>query len=207
MAAIKNIVDKIKIDLNDIHFDSLFNEITARKKVNAVEEILMLAIPRVALSVYCIRNKKRVAHVKSINPDLIDSQYCLSACDWILSQIIMLYVTSNPEETSVLIHSLIEKQIPFIEQFEDGSLMVLDEKLTFKQQLMIVLYKLGRRTPRKEVVRVLSTYPQLLNTTIKNLEELRIVHSNSDGVILTKKGIQVVEDEILKGCYKFDFKS
>jgi len=167
MAAIKNIVDKIKIDLNSIHFDSLFNEITARKKVNAVEEILMLAIPRVALSVYCIRNKKRVAHVKSINPDMIDSQYCLSACDWILSQIIMLYVTSNPEETSVLIHSLIEKQIPFIEQFEDGSLMVLDEKLTFKQQLMIVLYKLGRRTPRKEVVRVLSTYPQLLNKPLR----------------------------------------
>src|SRR4030042_6741579 len=78
LAVVKNIVDSEVVDLNQIYFDKLFNDLTNRKKDTAEDDILMLAIPRAAMSIYSIRNKKRVAHIKSIDPDHLDSAYCLS---------------------------------------------------------------------------------------------------------------------------------
>lgn len=197
LAVVKNIIDKEVIDINNIHFDHLYNELTNKTKVTGEDEILLLAIPRVTRSIYDIRNKKRVAHVKAIDPDLLDSQYCVSACDWILSGFVMLYVTSDPKEANTIIYSLIEKQVPFIEQFEDGSLIVLKDGLNFKERFLITLYKLGRRVPKKELTQILQTYDQLVNSTLTNLKEDNLVHTNHNGIVLTKKGIKSVEDNLL----------
>jgi hypothetical protein len=198
MAVVKNIVDGDIIDINDIHFDQIYNSIMNRTKTSAEEEILMLAIPRVARSVYDIRNKKRVAHVKAIDPNLLDSQYCVSGCDWMLSQFVMLYSQASVEETAAILHSLVEKQIPFVEQFDDGTMVILKKGLSFKQQFLVCLYKLGVRTSKKELCRVLNTYNQLVNSTVKKLEAEKLVHSNDQGITLTKSGIRLVEDQILK---------
>jgi len=197
LAVVKNIIDKEVIDINNIHFDQLYNDLTNRTKITGEEEILMLTIPRTARSVYGIRNKKRVAHVKAIDPDLLDGQYCISACDWILSEFVMLYLESDPKEISSIIHSLIEKKVPFVEQFEDGSLVVLKEGLTFKEELMVALYQLGKRISKKELTGILKKYSQLIHTTARNLEDDKLVHTNKDGVKLTKKGIKFVEDKLL----------
>jgi len=198
LAVIKNVIDDEVIDINNIHFDQLHNDLINRSKITGEDEILMLAIPRVARTVYDIRNKKRVAHVKAIDPNLLDSQYCVSACDWALAQFVMLYLKSDPQEVNSTICSLIEKQIPFVEQFEDGSMVILKENLTFKEQFMVGLYKLGFRVSRKELSRILNTYNQLINSTAKNLENEKLVHMNEDGIILTKKGMKFVEDNLLK---------
>lgn len=197
LAVVKNIVDKEVIDINDIYFDRLCNDFANRTKISCEDDILMLAIPRTARSIYSIRNKKRVAHVKAIDPDSLDSKFCASACDWILSQFVMLFMHSDPIEVSSLLHSLIEKQVPFVEQFEDGSLFVLKEGLTFRNRFLVALYKLGRRISRKELTRILKTYHQLVNSTSKNLEENMFTHANENGVILTKKGIKYVEEKLL----------
>jgi len=197
LAVVKNIVDKEVIDINNIHFDSLCKSMLKRKRNSAKDEILTLAIPTTARSVYNIRNKKRVAHVKAIDPDLLDSQYCVSACNWILAEFVMLYLESNPKEVNAIIHSLIEKRVPFIEQFEDGSLFILKEGLTFKEEFMVALYQLGGRIPEKELTRILKKYPQLTYRTARNLENDKLVHINENGVKLTRKGIKFVEDKLL----------
>lgn len=197
LAVVKNIEDKEVIDINNISFNHLYREFIGRTKITGADEILMLAIPRTARSVYDIRNKKRVAHIKAIDPDLLDSQYCVSACDWILSEFVMLYLKSHPKEVSSIIHSLVEKQIPFIEQFEDNTIVVLKEGLTFKEEFLVTLYKLGQRIPKKELTRILKTYNQLINSTSRNLEKDKLVHMNDNGIVLTKKGIQFVENNVL----------
>lgn len=198
LAVVKNIVDGDVIDINDIHFDKIYNDIMNRTKTTAEEDILMLAIPRVARSVYDIRNKKRVAHVKAIDPNLLDSQYCVSGCDWMLAQLVMLYSQVSVEETGAVLHSLVEKQIPLVEQFDDGTMTILKGGLSFKEQFLVCLYKLGVRTSKKELCRVLKTYDQLVNSTSKKLEAERLVHVNEQGVMLTKSGIRTVEDKLLK---------
>jgi len=198
LATIKSIVDKITIDINDIHFDKLCNDFMNRTKTCAKDETLMLAIPTVAKSVYTIRSKRRVAHIKAIDPTFLDSQYCISACDWILSEVLTLFATSRLAKDSSLVYSVMEKQVPFVEQFEDGSLVILKDGLSFKEQLAVALYKLGRRVTKKELVCTLKTYAQLLNAALKSLEEGRFIHVNEGGATLTKKGLKFVEDELLK---------
>jgi len=197
LAVVKNIVDKEVIDINNIRFDSLCKSILKREKNSAEDDILTLAIPTTARSVYNIRNKKRVAHVKAIDPDLLDSQYCVSACDWILAEFVMLYLESDPKEVNAIIHSLIEKRVPFVEQFEDESLVILKEGLTFKEEFMVALYQLGGRISEKELTRILKKYSQLIYTTTRNLENEKLVHINENGVKLTRKGIKFVEDKLL----------
>jgi len=197
LAVVKNMVDKEVIDINNIRFNSLCKSILKRKRNSAEGEILTLAIPTTARSVYNIRNKKRVAHVKAIDPDLLDSQYCVSACDWILAEFVMLYLESDPKEVSAIIHSLIEKRVPFVEEFEDGSLFILKEGLTFKEEFMVALYQLGERFSEKELTSILKKYPQLIYRTARNLENDKLVHINENGVKLTMKGIKFVEDKLL----------
>ncbi len=48
LTVVKNIVDKEVINVNNIHFDQLCNELINRTKVTAEDEILMLAIPTAA---------------------------------------------------------------------------------------------------------------------------------------------------------------
>lgn len=129
MAALKNIFDDTVIDLNNINFDSLYNEMKNIPKSTAEEELLYLAIPRVSRSIYTIRNKKRVAHVKAFDPNLLDSLYVLNACDWILSSFLLLYHTSDEKEVSRIINSLVERRIPFIQDFEDGGIGSIITKL------------------------------------------------------------------------------
>ena len=197
LAVIKNIVDKEVVDINNIRFDSLCKKILKKEKNSAESEILTLAIPTTARSIYNIRNKKRVAHVKAIDPDLLDSQYCVSGCDWILAEFVMLYLESDPKEVNAIIHSLIEKRVPFVEQFEDGSLFILKEGLTFKEEFMVALYQLGGRISEKELTSILKKYPQLIYRTARNLEKDKLVHINENGVKLTRKGIKFVEDKLL----------
>ena len=87
LALIKNKMTGVTVDINNIHFNKLLGEIVKYSKPNAEDVILALAIPRVAESVYTIRSKKNVAHVKTVNPNFIDASYCVTACDWMLSEI------------------------------------------------------------------------------------------------------------------------
>jgi len=197
LATVKNIVDKKPINLNSIRFNNLFNELINKPKNTEMDELLLLIIPHVARTVYDIRNKKRVAHIKSIDPTSLDSQFCVAACNWILSQLICTLLKLDEEKINSLLRSLNEKQIPFVEQFEDGTIVILKDGLTFKEQLLIALYQIGQRIPKKELVSILKAYNQIVHLSVKDLEKKKLVHINEKGVCLTKKGIKFVEDNLL----------
>jgi len=92
-------------------------------------------------SVYTIRSKKDVVHVKTIDPNFIDSSYCVSACDWMFSELVLLFFKADPnEEASELINSMLKKKVPTIEEFEDGSVMVLRRDLSVSQEIMLTFY-------------------------------------------------------------------
>jgi hypothetical protein len=140
VALIKNYVSGKGLNIDDIHFDDLLNEIYNYPKKNAEDRILTLAVPRVAASVYTIRSKKDVVHVKKIDPDFFDTSYCVAACSWILSQLILLFYTSNSKEANGLINSMLEKRGPFVEEFEDGSARLLEQGMPFLDRILLILY-------------------------------------------------------------------
>lgn len=198
LAFIKVMYDNMQIDINRIHFDTLYQELTTKPKPNAEDEILLLAVPHAAKTIYTIRNKKKVAHIKAIDPDFLDGTVSSEICDWILSQFVLLKCSSNPTEASEFIHSLIDRRIPLIEEFEDGSLLILNDKVTFRDELLLALNKVNKRVTKDEIKKLIKVeYQQKLNTTINDLEEKRFVHVNDNGVMITRLGIQEAEKAIL----------
>lgn len=198
LAFIKNYVEHIEVDMNNIRFNSLLNEILNYRKNTGKDEILTLAIPKAAVSIYTIRNKKRVAHVKTIDPDVIDSSFCVSACDWILSELAMLFYTSDPKEANELINSLLEKKIPLIEEFENGSIVIL-KKGALKEEFLLALYSgYPKRIASGDLMMIVhynnSTYAEKV---LRGLEGERLIHRNDDGNKLTRNGIKCVEETLL----------
>ena len=199
LALIKNQVSGKVVDINKIHFNKLFEEITNYPKSSAEEVILTLAIPRVAESIYTIRSKKDVAHVKTIDPSFIDSSYCASACDWMLSELILLFFKADPDEASELINSILKKKVPTIEEFENGSIVILEKGLALKDDFLLALYHLypNRTTDHYLVNIVRYRNPTYAGKVLTKLEHERLIHRTKDGSKLTKLGIKYVEDEIL----------
>ncbi|MCJ2670332.1 MAG: hypothetical protein LN416_07480, partial [Candidatus Thermoplasmatota archaeon] len=64
-----------------------------------------------------------------IDPNLMDATYVVSACDWILAELIRAYVSDEPDIAKDTIHSIMEKKVPVIEEIEDD-LVILDTTLS-----------------------------------------------------------------------------
>jgi len=196
LALIKNKVTGVDVDIDNIYFHKLLDEIVKYPKQSAEDVILTLAIPRVAESIYTIRNKKDVAHVKTIDPSFIDSSYCGSACDWMLSELALLFYTSDPAEASELINSLIKKRVPTIEEFEDESIVILRKDLSMANEILLTLYHYyPKRLANKDLFKLFKSkgiYPAL-----HRLDEERLIHRIDEGNKLTKLGIDFVENRIL----------
>lgn len=199
MSSLKILYDKTAINLNQIHFDKLYQDLTSKQKLNPEDEILLLAIPNAAKAVFTIRNKKKVAHIKLINPDFLDAILVSSICDWILSQFVLLMCKSNPKETSKFIHSLVERKIPLMEEFDDGSILILEHDIAFHFEVLLILYKKNKRISKNDLTKIVEIeYRQKLNTAISYLKGKKWIHMNNDGLIITKLGIEKSEAIMLE---------
>ena len=133
LALIENKFSGEAINLDKIKFDELCKRIESYPKQSAKEEILTLAIPRVARSVYTLRSKKDIVHVKTVDPNSIDAYYCVAACDWMISEIALLLLELSEEEVHDTLKSVLEKKIPLVEKFENGTAMILRKGLSKKR--------------------------------------------------------------------------
>ena len=197
MALVKNKETGNAVDINNIHFDSLCNEIVNYPKATPEQVILTLAIPRVAASIHAIRNKKNVAHIKTIDPCFLDSYYCVSSCDWILSELAMLLYTSDPNEAKELIDSFVKKKVPLVEEFEEQSIVILRKGMSLFDKILLTMYhfypqRLSNAFLNKELK---STN---IYGTLQKLDDERLIHRNDEGSKLTQLGIEYVENKLVK---------
>lgn len=198
LATLSYINDKKLLNLNDINVESLYQKITNLQKNNGEEELLYLEIPRVARAIYTIRSKKRGAHRKDLDPITQDSVFIKAAADWIVASFIFLYHTKSDKKISQIIDSILEKKIPFIEEFEDGGIVIL-KKMEFKWQLLLVLYNQNQFLEKRKLKELLRPkYPQLLDTSLRKLEDDKLIYKGISGYKITKLGIQKVESYLIK---------
>lgn len=197
LALIKNKETGQPVDINEIHFDEMFKEILNYPKATPEQTILTLAIPRVAVSIQTIRNKKNVAHTKTIDPCFIDSYYCLSSCDWILSELAMLFYTSNPKEAKKLVDTFLRKKVPLVEEFEDKSVVILTDNMTLFEETLLTLYHFyPERLTNSFLLPLLKS--KNLYSVLDNAEIRKLIHRNAEGSKLTLLGIQYVEKLLTK---------
>jgi hypothetical protein len=196
LALVKNKVTGKVENIDNIHFNRLLEEVVKYPKNSAEDVILTLAIPRVAESVYTIRSKKNVAHVKTVDPNSVDSSYCISGCDWMLSQLVLLFFHTDTAEVRELLTSILRKKVPTVEEFEDGSIVILRKDLSFNEEILLTLY---HYYPKRLANEDLSKSVQTKNIyhCLDKLEDARLIHRTKEGSKLTRLGIRCVEDELL----------
>ena len=165
---------------------------------------IRIHIPRILRSVYDIRSKRGVAHIAEVNPNLVDATYVVSACDWILAELIRLYVADEPSTAQEVIRSIVEKKVPVIEEFGDD-IVILDTTLSVANRAMLVLY---RKYPSFVSIYDLwkwtktSSRNYLSSAMHKLMTDARVYRRGED-YILTIKGIAFVEGILAKKSMDF----
>jgi hypothetical protein len=176
------------------------NEISKHLKNDTqLDETIRMTIPRSAKAIYDIRSKRGAAHKSDyVSPNIIDSEYVISTCDWILAEFLRLFHDDNVKEISVIVNSLVEKKLPIIEEFEEDVIVLSD--ISKKDQCLVILY---HHHPKMVTTRNLSKWTnsssQLVYKNIKKAVNDKWVYKKDNKCTLTKLGIKKVE-EIISKC-------
>jgi len=159
-------------------------------------ESIRIMIPRVLHSLYTFRSKRGGAHIKEINPNHIDATYVISACDWVMAELIRLYHINGEKEIEKIINSIVDRRVPILEEFGED-LKILDPSLSVPDKILIILYKkhpnsVSTDELKKWIKTRTSTH---INTALRRLDDKGFVYRKNKENIITTKGIAYVEDK------------
>ena len=104
-------------------------------------------------------------------------------------------------EAKEIIESLCEKRIPWIEEFEDGSSMLLIEPESLSDKIVFTLYNYYPERITYDKILEVTLYDNMsyLKRVITKLHKEKMLHINEDGIKLTRKGEAYVEHLLEKG--------
>ena len=166
---------------------------------NKFSDSIRINIPRIIRAIYDIRSKRGVAHIGEINPNLMDASFVVSACDWIMAEFVRLYHTGDSNEAQKIIDSIVERKVPIIEEFGDD-LKVLSPNLSVPEKILLILYKKHPDYVSTNHLRnwIKTKSPGHINTVLRMLDNDAKVHRKGKENIITRKGIEYVEKNLLK---------
>ncbi len=159
-------------------------------------ESIRIIIPRVLYSLYTFRSKRGGAHIKEVNPNHIDAAYVVSACDWVMAELIRLYYTDEEKEIEKIINSIVDRRVPILQEFGED-LKILDPSLSVPDKILIILYQrhpnsVSTDELKKWIKTKSSTY---INTALKRLDDNGFVFRKDKENTLTRKGVAYVEEK------------
>lgn len=181
-----------------VSLDALAKELEQLPK-DKFSDSLRIHIPRILRATYDIRSKRGVAHIGEINPNLMDATFVVSACDWIMAEFIRLYHTGNSSEAQRIIDSIVERKIPVIEEFGDD-LKVLTPNLPVADKILLILYKKHPNYVSTSDLKnwIKTKSPSYITTILRQLDNDARVHRKGKENIITRRGIEYVEENIAK---------
>lgn len=176
--------------------DSELSSTYESRTLSGIPDDSRLAIGRIARAMYCLRNKRSIAHKNALDPNLVDLTVVLQCAKWILAELVRLATNSPSQQAKDIIEDLQRPLLPLVEEVL-GKQVVLDPNLTTKQEVLIILLhnygsgpisrkELGKATDRRS--------SSAVSDALTALKKQRLVEStNSDGIILTRLGLSEVE--------------
>lgn len=109
------------------------------EKETSLNESLRFHIPRVANSIYNIRNKRGVGHVGAdVNPNLADSTLVASSADWIVAEFVRLHYRCTLEEAQRIGDGLVQRRLPLVYSVGENR-RVLNSTLSYANQVLLLL--------------------------------------------------------------------
>jgi hypothetical protein len=136
-------------------------------------ESYRLLIPRALFAIYSLRNKRGIGHTSEVAANGMDASIILSACKWVLSEILRVCSNLSTSETSALVERLSER---YIDGFwsQDGIERILVSGLTAREQILFYLFN---RSPASPVAIEKASGAALpyIKKTLKKLHSERLV--------------------------------
>jgi len=101
---------------------------------------LRIQIPRAIPAVYEIRNNRGTGHAGAeVDPNHMDAEYVLSACQWMLADLVRAYHKLAPAEAQRLVETLTERTVPLIWDV-GGVKRVLAPDMGVQERVLVLLY-------------------------------------------------------------------
>ncbi len=130
-------------------------------------------IPKLLNAIYDIRNKRGVGHVGGdVNPNYMDSVFVVSACDWIIAELIRIFHQIDTEKAQDIVDGLVTKKIPLIWEIGDVK-RVLNPKLSFIDKTLVLLYS---EFPKNILENILFNWVEHSNISYFKRDVLKHLH-------------------------------
>ncbi|ANF53765.1 hypothetical protein DA69_02755 [Brevundimonas naejangsanensis] len=160
-------------------------------------ESLRITAPRIARSVYTVRNKRNIAHKGEVDPNTIDLAYAHHAAAWIMAELVRISTAISMEEAGRLI-ALLQAPVGDLVEEIDGVRLVHGD-LSVRSELLILLHShYPDAVPLAVVKASLSRRgPSTAGNKLRELEQAKFVHGDSKvGYRLTSAGFKEAVAEI-----------
>lgn len=116
-------------------------------------ETIRIVIPRVAKLVYTMRSKLGAEHVKPITPDFIDAKFTVSACDWILAELLRTFHVRDSSKVDELIQKVKARKMPKLESFEVLLANQIDDISI--PELVIIALRINNRQTKSQIAKTI----------------------------------------------------
>ncbi len=182
----------------DVVLDNLAKELEQIPK-SKFQTSIRIHIPRILRSIYDIRSKRGVAHLDEVNPNFMDATYVVSACDWIMAELMRLYHIDELEKAQKIVDSLVERKVPIIEEFDDD-IKLLNISLSVPDKILTILYnKHPNYVATNDLKKWIKTKSKShIPTVLNKLDTDAKIYRKDNDNIITKKGIKYIEKKIQK---------
>jgi hypothetical protein len=181
------------------HITDFTKEIRSLEQLDKTKykETLRIQIPRTLQVIFDIRNKRDIGHVGGdVDANFSDATLSLVSCNWVLTEFLRIYYTSDIETAQNLVTSLVKVRIPLIQDF-NGYLKILNPKLSLPDKVLALLYYRGSEGATVQEIntwlanRIRSDH---MNTTLQRLEhDKAYIHRNDQQCFITDTGRKYVE--------------
>lgn len=166
---------------------------------NSYDESIRVHIPRTIRVIYDIRSKRDSAHLGSISPNTMDATLVLNCCKWIMAELFRMRFQMPIVEAQKIIDSLVEKDIPLIQDF-GGFPVILKPQLSLGDRILLLLYNRGEEgATRQELSSWLppKMHKQLATYLSRLQHDRSFIHRDDKRIYITWAGERFVEDNIL----------
>lgn len=167
------------------------------ENITAANDSVRFHIPRVAIAIYNIRNKRGVGHVGGdVDPNLADASFVCAGADWILAELVRLHYHCTLEEAQELVDGLVQRKLLLIYKVGNRK-RVLNPSLTYAEQTLLLLageFPQGVRDQTLWEWTGHSHLPTYKKDVLRPLHKKRLIEYSDSFCTALPTGVRIVED-------------
>jgi len=151
------------------------------------DESIRIYIPRALLSIYTLRSKRQVAHLRGLEIDYLDTLMIVQSSSWVLSEILSIISGIPDNETMEILQNVGRMHLPIVEWIHD-ELVLGKETICMDQAILVIIAVSGGSMGHTAAIKILrQNYPNASD---------RSIYSARDDAI-TKEWIHRTQSNIL----------